>query len=74
MTNQNMKLFIFGFILLLVTLTEQLPVKESGSTEKDPNKHTGEGDKEHNLENVIGKIFQHSSSLFSSSANLTTAS
>lgn len=52
-----MKLFILTIFVVLVQLSYQLPVKESSTTEKDPNKHSEEGDSAtHNLENVIGKF------------------
>lgn len=50
-----MKLFIVGFLVILVQVTNQLPVKEA-STEKDPNAHKeGSDSAQQNLENVIGK-------------------
>lgn len=53
------KFLVLGIFGLLVQLSHQLPMKESTSTEKDPNEHKEEGDSpQHNLENIIGK-FQH---------------
>lgn len=61
-----MKLFLLGISLLLVNLTQSLPVKESTTT-KDPNEHKAEGDSNtQNLENIIGK----SSSSLSSSCEI----
>lgn len=53
---QVRQLFLLG-IFFLIQLSDQLPVKEPKSTEKDPNKHEEGDSPTHNLENVIGKLF-----------------
>lgn len=54
---KSKSLTLFITVVICFSSINSLPVKESSSTPKDSNDHQQQDENQHNLENIIGKLF-----------------